>query len=234
MITLYTFGPAFGLPDPSPFVVKADVLLKMSGIDYSIDNTVIFKKSPKGKLPYIEDNGRFIGDSTFIRWHLEQKYHFDFDKHLSAQAKGIAWSVERLLEDNLYWMLVGIRWCDDANFARGPAIFFSKVPWLIRGLVKKIMRRQVAKSMKVHGVGLHSQQDILAIATKNIEAIAVILGDKPYLMGDAPCGADATCFAFIDGLLCPHFETPIRTVIEKHANLVNYAKRLRTQYYPEL
>ena len=27
MITLYTFGPAFGLPDPSLFVVKADVQL---------------------------------------------------------------------------------------------------------------------------------------------------------------------------------------------------------------
>jgi hypothetical protein len=27
MITLCTFGPQFGLPDPSPFVTKADVLL---------------------------------------------------------------------------------------------------------------------------------------------------------------------------------------------------------------
>ena len=32
MITLATFGPAFGLPDPSPFVTKADVLLKISGL----------------------------------------------------------------------------------------------------------------------------------------------------------------------------------------------------------
>jgi|GEM_PF-5415914 len=32
MITLYSFGPAFGLPDPSPFVMKAEVLLKMSGL----------------------------------------------------------------------------------------------------------------------------------------------------------------------------------------------------------
>lgn len=24
MITLYTFGPALGLPDPSPFVTKAE------------------------------------------------------------------------------------------------------------------------------------------------------------------------------------------------------------------
>ena len=29
MITLESFGPAFGLPDPSPFVTKAEMLLKM-------------------------------------------------------------------------------------------------------------------------------------------------------------------------------------------------------------
>src|SRR5580692_4763877 len=32
MLTLYGFGPAFGLPDPSPFVMKSEVQLKMAGI----------------------------------------------------------------------------------------------------------------------------------------------------------------------------------------------------------
>ncbi len=35
MITLCTSGPMFGLPHPSPFVIKADVLLKMSGVEYA-------------------------------------------------------------------------------------------------------------------------------------------------------------------------------------------------------
>ncbi len=74
MITLYSFGPGFGLPDPSPFVTKAEVLLKMAGLPYRVD-TGGFNKAPKGKLPYIEDNGEMIADSTFIRWHLEKKYN---------------------------------------------------------------------------------------------------------------------------------------------------------------
>ena len=78
MITLYSFGPGFGLPDPSPFVTKAEVLLKMAELPYRSDTTG-FKKAPKGKLPYIDDGGEIISVSTFIRWHLERKYNIDFD-----------------------------------------------------------------------------------------------------------------------------------------------------------
>jgi glutathione S-transferase len=77
MITLHTFGPAFGLPDPSPFVIKTETLLKMAALPYRT-NTEGFNKAPKGKLPYVDDDGQRIADSTFIRWHIENKYGFDF------------------------------------------------------------------------------------------------------------------------------------------------------------
>ena len=83
MITLYTFGPGMGLPDPSPFVMKAELLLKMSGQPYRVD-TKGFSKAPKGKLPYIDDDGEIVADSTFIRWHLEKKYKLDLDRGLPA------------------------------------------------------------------------------------------------------------------------------------------------------
>jgi glutathione S-transferase len=76
--------PAFGLPDPSPFVTKAEVLLKMAGLAYRIDNTG-FRRAPKGTLPYIDDDGERIADSTFIRWHLENKYHIDLEKLSAAR-----------------------------------------------------------------------------------------------------------------------------------------------------
>ena len=37
MITLFTYGPMFGLPDPSPFCMKAEILLKMAGLPYKLD-----------------------------------------------------------------------------------------------------------------------------------------------------------------------------------------------------
>jgi len=142
MITLYSFGPGFGLPDPSPFVTKAEVLLKMAELPYRSDTTG-FKKAPKGKLPYIDDGGEIISDSTFIRWHLERKYNIDFDRGLSAEQRSIAWAFEKMMEDHLYWVVVHARWMDDLNFAGGPATFFRGVPAPIRPLVVAMIRRQL-------------------------------------------------------------------------------------------
>lgn len=230
MITLYTFGPAFGLPDASPFVTKAEVLLKMAGLEYRTDAGG-FRKAPKGKLPYIEDQGVIVPDSTFIRWHIEKRYGVDFDARLSARERGIAWAVEKLLEDNVYWAVLDARWMDDNNFARGPAEFFRSLPWPMRPMVAAIIRRKVGQALWAQGMGRHRREEIIALAAKGIESVAAVLGDKPYLMGDEPCGADATVFAFVLGLLCPQFETPLRGLAEGHSNLAAYAERMRQRYF---
>ena len=61
----------------------------MSGQPFRAD-TGGFNKAPKGKLPYIDDDGQKIADSTFIRRHLESKYGIDFDQGLSAEQRAIA------------------------------------------------------------------------------------------------------------------------------------------------
>ena len=78
MIILYGFGAGFGLPEISPFVTKTEVQLKMAGLAYRKERAMP-PASPKGQLPYIDDGGEAIANSTFIRAHIEGKYGFDFD-----------------------------------------------------------------------------------------------------------------------------------------------------------
>jgi glutathione S-transferase len=231
MITLYTFGKAFGLPDPSPFVTKADVLLKMSGIAYTstIGN---MRTAPKRKLPYIDDDGAKIADSTFIRLHLETKRGVDFDKHLSNYEKGIAWAVEKMLEEQLYWAIIHERWLVDENFHKGPAIFFATVPGLIRPLITSMVRKRIRKNLYGHGIGRHTRDEIITLASRAIDSLAQVLGDKTYLMGDQKCGADATVFAFVMGALAPSFDTPLRMHMEQHRNLIAYYERMKLEFYP--
>ena len=232
MITLQSFGPAFGLPDPSPFVTKAEVLLKMAGLPYTI-YTGGFKKAPKGKLPYIDDDSETIADSTFIRWHLEKKYQIDFDRGLTAEQRAIAWAFEKMLEEHLYWALVHARWIDDANFAKGPRSFFRAAPAPIRPLVIAMVRRQLRRTLHGQGLGRHSTEEIVALGTRSIEATADFLGIKPFMMGADPTGLDATAFAFVAGVLCPLFETPLRTAGERHDNLKRYVGRMTARFYPD-
>jgi glutathione S-transferase len=231
MITLYTFGPYFGLPDPSPFVMKGEMLLKLAKLEYRTD-TRGFPRAPKGKLPYIVDDGQLIADSTLIRLHLEQKHSIDFDRGLSTRNRGVAWATEKMLEDHLYWILVYWRWMKDDNFARGPKGFFKRAPAIIRPLVERMVRAKVRRNLHGHGIGRHSEAEMTVLSDRAADALSQILGDNRYLMGDEPCGADATAFAFIAGGLTPVFETPARTKLESLRNLVAYRDRLMAEFYP--
>ena len=233
MITLYTFGPAFGLPDPSPFVTKAEVLLKMAGLSYRTDTNGL-RKAPKGKLPYIDDDGERVADSTFIRWHIEKKYGIDLDRGLSAEQRAIGWAFEKMAEDQLYWAVVEERWLDDENFAKGPKRFFKRVPAPARPVVVALIRRSIRSRLRAHGMGRHSREEIVALATRSTDAIADYLGQKPYFFGSEPSGADATVFAFVCSLLCPRFDTPLRTAAERRDNLKHYVARMAARYYPDL
>jgi glutathione S-transferase len=233
MITLYTFGPGLGMPDPSLFVMKAEMLLKLAGVPYKTAAKGL-SGAPKGKLPYIRDGETLVADSTFIRMHLEQKHGIDFDKGLTPEQRGIAWSVEKMCEDHLYWLAVQERWIHDENFERGPAIFFNAVPAPVRPLIKALVRRRVRKALHAQGLGRHTDAERAALAERGIASVAAVLGDKPYLMGQEPCGADATVFAMIASALCPLFESALRRCATTHTNLAAYRGRMMTQYYPQL
>jgi glutathione S-transferase len=230
MITLHVFGPGFGLFDPSPFVMKADVLLKMSGVPFKTTSGDL-RRSPKHKLPFIEDDGARIGDSTLIRLHLEKKHGVDFDKSLSTEQKGIAWAVEKMLEDNLYWAVLYERWCVEENFQKGPKNFFAPIPGVIRPFIVASVRRQVRANLYGQGLGRHSRDEIIALGNRAIDALAAVLGNKMYLLGANKCGADATAFTFAVSALCPHFDTPIRSHAERHRNLVAYCDRMQREFY---
>lgn len=71
------------------------------------------------------------------------------------------------------------------------------------------------------------------MATRSIDALAALLGDKPYILGPAVAGADAMTYAMLAGFLCPHFDSYLRRAITAHRNLVSYEQRMRARFYSE-
>jgi glutathione S-transferase len=232
MITLYGFGAGFGLPERSPFVTKTEVQLKMAGLEYAKERAMP-TASPKGQLPFIADDGETIADSTFIRAHIEGKYGFDFDAPLNLQQRAQAWAFERMIEHHVYWALIGARWVDPDNFTKGPAHFFDGAPEHLRDKLREDAQFRVAENYLLSGLGRHAPDEDVDLAVRSLLALSVQLGDRPYLMGDTPCGTDATAFGALAGILTPFFASPLRQRAEQFANLTAYVDRMMLQYYPE-
>ena len=233
MITLYGSGRHFGLPDGSPFVTKVEMLLKLAGLAYELKEAS-FRKAPKGKIPYIEDNGRLIGDSTLIRFHLEKEHGADFSGGYGARDLAGAWAVEKMLEEHLYFLGAYERWLVDANFERGPAVYFEAAPAPLRPLIKALIRRKVRKTIWAQGLGRHSDGERFEFGRRALDAVSALLGSNRYFLGARASGADATVFAFLLGTLCPHFTTRLRSYGETLPNLAAYVAAMRAEFYPGL
>lgn len=233
MLKLQVFGPAFGLPDPSPFAMKGEMLLKLAGLEYTTEIGDV-RKAPKGKMPVLHDEDAVIPDTTFIRFHLEDKYGINFDTQLSARDRGIAWSVEKMLEDSLYFAAMYERWAIDDNFDRGPRRFFDQIPAPARGLLVYIVRKQVKRNMWGQGISRHSREEICRLAARMLASVSDVMGSNKYLMGSSPCGADATVFSFVAGCLCPVFESDVLSHARSHENLVDYHHRMMAEFYPDM
>jgi glutathione S-transferase len=230
MITLYVFGPYFGLPDPSHFVMKTEIQLKMAGLTYQKDATG-FPSAPKGKLPYIDDDGEKVADSTFIRAHIERKYGIDLDAALGARERAEAWAIERLLEDHLGWTMAYTRWLVPENFAKGPAQFFEKAPPELRQTLKNDALARVKTAQWGHGMGRHAPNEVGELAELSLSALSALLGDRAFLGGERPIGVDATAAATLACVLTPAFNSPVSRAARRHANLIAYTDRMMRRFY---
>ena len=63
MITLYQLARTWDMPNLSHFCVKVETYLRMTGLPYQVTATLPIK-APRGKLPFIEDEGKKISDFT--------------------------------------------------------------------------------------------------------------------------------------------------------------------------
>jgi len=236
MINLHGFGPNLGVMDASPFVVKADVFLKMSGLDYkNVSGLKNMKKAPKGKLPYISIKGdnetTLIADSQVIIDYLMKKYELQLDTHLSEEQTAHAYLMTKSLDENLYWCLLYCRWNLEETWPTVKAAFFRKMPIWLRVIVPSLYRRTVKKSLYAQGMGRHSYDEVTDIADKSFKALADVLGDKAYFFGDNPSSFDATVYAFLCQFITAKCPNKLNDKAQSYDNLVRFCHRIEKQFY---
>lgn len=231
MFKLIQYGPALGALSASPFCTKAEMLLKLSKLDYENEIWQDPRRAPKGKLPVLRDGDELIADSSVIRRHLEEKHAIDFDIGLSPADKAVADAFVKLCEEHLYWVAVHSRWQIPSNWEKIKMAYFGHIPALIRPLILPRIRRESNKQIHGHGMGRHSEKEIYEFGSRDLKSLSNFLGEKKYLMGDSPSGVDATLFGFLDNILHAEIESPLKEAAKSHQNLVDYAARIRGEFF---
>lgn len=234
MITLYSFGPAFNVQDPSAFVLKIDAFLRFTGIPFqSVAGVDNLGKAPKKKLPYIEDNGKTIADSYFILDYLKQEYKPTIDDHLSEEEKAYSHLLTRSLDENFYWLVVYSRWMKDDTWPLIKKEFFGKMPFPLNIIVPKVAHNSVKKNLQGQGLGRHSEEELIQLYIHSLDSLSTLLGNKSYFFGNKVSSFDATAYAFLASVISTTLENNFNSIAKGYDNLVEYCQRIEEQYYKE-
>lgn len=232
MLTLY-IGPRLpGVPNASPFCTKLETWLRVAGVPHTVAPWTPFV-APKGKMPSVRVDGALMGDSQLIIEHLERTRGASLDAHLSPAQAATSRLIRRTLEEGTYFALVPARWLTDAGFAVVRAHYFNDLPTPIRQIFPWIARSGVRSSMQKQGSGRHPMPVLVDIGAADLRAIATILGDQPYLFGDAPTLADCVLYAFWSTMV-ETVAMPWANLRDELPNLAAHHDRIRARWFPEL
>lgn len=234
MIELYKFGPAFGLRETGPFVLKTMAYMRLAGIPFSETKETDPRKAPKKKIPFIIDDGEAIGDSTFIIKHLKNKFGDPLAEGLSAQQIATGHALKVMLEERTYWAgMLYPRWVKTDHHKMLADKLFSEIPSFIRMTIFKMIVKGVVKSAYGHGIARHSEDEIYELGLDDVKAVETLLGKKKYILGPKPAEVDATVFAFLHGMAAEVFPTPIQAYIRGSKSLMAYHDRMEALVFPD-
>jgi glutathione S-transferase len=227
-------GRPWGTPNLSPFCAKLETYLRIAAVPHTTAPADM-RVAPKGKVPYVRfDDRTLMGDSQLVIERLEAAAGDQaLDAGLSAHDRAIGHAVRRMLEEGFYFVAVYLRWHEDEGYEVLTPEFKKMLPAPLR-MIMPLIRRSVRKTLHKQGTSRHGREDVVAMGIADLAALAELLGDRPFLLGDQPRTVDATVFAFLEGVLGFPRDTEVQARARSHLNLVAYRQRVRERWYKDL
>ena len=136
---------------------------------------------------------------------------YDLDRNLNPYDSAISLAMKRLIEEDLYWVVLYSRWCEPGNWELTKKEFFGGFPPVLKQIITFFARRQAVKNLYGQGIGRHSREEIYQIGIKDLMAICHFLADKPFLMGNEPTSVDASAYGLLANILWTPTESPINS-----------------------
>lgn len=231
-VKLFQFPRMFAIPNLSPFCCKLETWLRIAQIPYEVVDTPDPRKGPKGKLPFIEDDGVRIADSSRIIDHLTRTRGVDPDARLDDGQRSIALLVQRTLEEHYAFVLAYTHLLREQGF-RHTRTRFDSVPAMMRPLVTAVVQRQIKRLLWTQGILRHSDEEIVESALRDWRSVLAMMSGGPFFFGDEATSVDAIVFGTLATTVLTPIESPIRDFLRSQPGCLAYAERMRERFFPE-
>jgi len=172
------------------------------------------------------------GDSSIIIAHLSERYGVDLDRSLDADAKARALVIQRTLEEHFHQAFEHQLFLGRGGSAR-LAELVSTLPLPLRWIVSRVLISQLRKQLYQRGLGRHDESEIIRQGKADLDALSVLLGEQPYVLGDQPSSIDACVLGFLGVSVYVEGDKPLFNYAASLDNLYRYCERMRGRYFPE-
>jgi len=223
----------------SPFSFKLETWLRITGVKYENVSNEFTKLSARGQIPFIELNGVQIADSNIIIETLKEKFKIAIDNDLSEMQIAQARALFSLIEGSLYWIYIYSRGKDSTWFTteqgwQGQITGVKK--FIFDYFINERIRKKLWNMCYVQGIGRYTVEEVEKIAEKDLKALSVLLGDKPYFLGSSkPHTLDTVAFAHLSQLyFTPQCSENFKKfLVEQTPNLVEFINRIKGEYWKD-
>ena len=191
MLELYQF-------ELSQYSEKVRLILDYKGLPYrkievtpGIGQVDLFRMTGQKQVPVLKDGDRYLADSTEIAKYLDRAYPDRPIIPTDPQERGLCLLIEEWADES-----IGIKSrkalfgaiSQDQNFRK--SLLPTTTPDLLKNLVEVIP----SDLLRVLGFGVGYSPEVLKSAMtdlkQDLEALSLLLSNRPYLVGDQPTLAD--------------------------------------------
>lgn len=211
---------------PSPFCLKVRAIFDYKKIPYERINVMgmswfqFKRRSPTGKVPALEVEGRLICDSTDIAYFLEERHPSPSIIPSDPEQRARCHLLEDWADDAFYWQGFYHRWRD----AEGRAGAARAFPFLVRGLLTRRVEAMALRQLDAQGIGRKDPTVVARDLDRSLTHLDALLGDEPFFVAATP----QLCDFAVNAQLVYLDRTPKgHRAITHSARLVAFIERMR-------
>uniref|UniRef100_A0AAY4B3L0 Failed axon connections homolog n=2 Tax=Denticeps clupeoides TaxID=299321 RepID=A0AAY4B3L0_9TELE len=209
-----------------------ETYLRMADLPYQ--NYFGGKLSRQGKMPWIEYNQEQVCGMEFMIDFLEEKLGVNLNKGLSLQEKAVSRAVTKMVEEHFYWTIAYCQWVDNLEVTQEMLAVSGPMGHLLKWILSHLTSGIVKREMYGHGIGRLSKEEVYSLMEKDMRTLAMLLGNKKYIMGPKPSSVDATVFSHLAQAMWTLPGTrPEQLIKGELINLAMYCERIRRKFWPE-